>query len=64
MSQRNIEFGDLVWLTEDNVKRSQYRMARIEEIYPRKDGVVRSALIKTLDGTLKKPMAKLVPFFN
>ena len=61
-SETNIEVGDLVWLIEDNVKRSQYRMARILEIYPGKDGVVRSALIKTLDGTLKRPVVRLAPF--
>ena len=55
-SQTNIEVGDLVWLNVDNVKRSEYRMARILEFYPGKDGIMRSALIKTLDGTLKKPV--------
>ena len=59
-----MEVRDLVWLIEDNVQRSQHRMARIVEIYPGKDGVVRSALIKTLDGTLKRPVVKLAPFFN
>ena len=39
-------------------------MGRIVEIYPGEDGVVRSALIKPLDGTLKRPMVKLVPLFN
>ena len=62
--QTNIEVGDLVWLIEDNVKRSQYRMAQIVERYPRKDGVVGSALIKTLDGTVKRPVVKLAPLFN
>ena len=62
-SETNIEVGDQVWLIEDNVKRSQYRMARIVEIYPGKDGFVRSALIKTLDGTLKRPVVKLAPLF-
>ena len=62
-SETNIEVGDLVWLIEDNVKRSQYRMARIVEIYPGKDGVESSALTKTLDGTLKRPVVKLVPLF-
>ena len=28
-SETNIEVDDLVWLIEDNVKRSQYRMARM-----------------------------------
>ena len=63
-SETNIEVGDLVWLTEDSVKRSQYRMAQIVEIYPGKDGVVRSALIKTLGGTLKKPVVELAPLIK
>ena len=63
-SQTKIEVADMVWLIEDNVKRSQYRMARIVEKYPGKDGVVRSALIKTLEGTLKRPLVKLAPLFN
>ena len=33
-SQTNIEVGDLVWLIEDNVKRSQNRMTRFVEKYP------------------------------
>ena len=63
-SQTNVEVGDLLWLIEDNVKRSQYRMPRIMEIYPGKDGVVTSALIKSLGGTLKRQVVKLAPFFN
>ena len=62
-SQTNIEIGDLVWFIEDNVKWSQYRMARIVEIYSGKDGVARSALIRTPDGTLERPVVKLAPLF-
>ena len=47
-SQTTIEVGDLVWLIEDNVKRSQYTMARIVEIYPGKNNVVRSKLLTAL----------------
>ena len=52
-SETNIEVGDLLWLIEDNVKRSQYRIAQIVEIYPGKDGVVRSALSKLLTALSK-----------
>ena len=62
-SQTTIEVRDLIWLIEDNVKQSQYRIARIVKIYPGNDGVVRSALLKTLDSTLKRPVVKLVPIF-
>ena len=44
----NLGIGDLVWLIEDNVKRSHYKMACVLEVYPGKDGTVRSALIKTV----------------
>ena len=60
----NLNIGDLVWLVDDNLKRSHYRMARVIETYPGKDGVVRSALIKTSDGTLKRPVVKLAPLFD
>ena len=39
-------------------------MTRIQEICLAKDGVVRSVLIKTHDGTFKRPVVKLAPFFN
>ena len=39
-------------------------MARIQEICPAKDGVVKSVLIKTRDGTFKRPVVKLAPVFN
>ena len=39
-------------------------MARIKEIYPAKDGVVRSVLIKSHDGTFKRPVVRLAPVCN
>ena len=60
----NVQVGDLVWLIEDDVRRSHYKMARVMEVCPGKDGIVRSALIKTVDGTLKRPVVKLAPLFE
>ena len=51
-------------MIEDNLKRSHYKMARVLQTYPGKDGVVRSVLIKTHDGTLKRPVIKLAPVFE
>ena len=62
--KNHVEVGDLVWLMNNNVKRSHYKMARIQEIYPAKDGVVRSVLIKTHDGIFKRPLFKLAAVFN
>ena len=39
-------------------------MARVLQTYPGKDGVVRSVLIKALDGTLKRPVIKMAPVFK
>ena len=52
-SESNLQFGDPVWLIEYNVKQSHNKMAGVLEVYPGNDGIVRSALIKTVDGTLK-----------
>ena len=52
-SEPNLHVGHLVRLIEDNVSRTHYKMARVLEVYPGKDGIVRSALIKTVDGTCK-----------
>ena len=53
--------GDLVWLVDENIKRSNYRMARVQEVFTGSDGIVRSAIIRTKDGTLKRPAVKLAP---
>ena len=34
------------------------------EVYPGKNGFVRSSLIKTVDETLKRPVVKLAPLFG
>ena len=52
-SEPNLHVGHLVRLIEDNVSRTHYKMARVLEVYPGKDSIVRSALIKTVDGTCK-----------
>ena len=56
----NVEVGNLVWLVDNNMR----TLARIQEIYPAKDVVVRSVLIKTHDGTFKRPVVKVAPVFN
>ena len=62
--EANVEVGDLVWLVDINVKWCHYKMTRIQEIFPAEDGVVRSVLIKTHDGTFRRPVVKLAPLFN
>ena len=38
-------------------------MARVMEVYPGDDGVVRSAKIKTEHGELKRPIVKMATLF-
>ena len=61
---RQLEVNDLVWIVEGmNVKRAHYKMGRVLAVYRENDGRVRSALVKTEDGKLKRPVVKLAPFF-
>ena len=60
---RQLEVNDLVWIVDENVKRALYKMGRVLEVYHGSDGRVRSALVKTEDGKLKRPVVKLAPMF-
>ena len=56
---RQLGVNDLVWI----VKRAHYKMARVLEVCHESDGRVRSALVKSEDGKLKRPVVKLAPMF-
>ena len=60
---RQLEVNDLVCIVDENVKRAPYTMGRVLEVYHGSDGRVRSALVKTEDGKLKRPVVKLAPMF-
>ena len=60
---RQLEVNDLVWIVDENVKRSHFKMGRVLEVYHGSDGRVRSALVKTENGKLKRPVVKLAPMF-
>ena len=60
---RQLEVNDLVWIVDDNVKRAHYEMGRVLDVYHGSDGRVRSALVKTEDGKLKRPVVKVAPMF-
>ena len=52
---RQLEVNDLVWIVDENVKRTHYKMGRVLEVYHGSDGRVRLALVKTV--------VKLAPMF-
>ena len=50
---RQLKVNDLVWVVDENVKRSNYKMARVFEVQEGSDGRVRSATVVTKDGKLR-----------
>ena len=60
---KQLEVNDLVWIVDEYVKRAHYKMGRVLEVYHGSDGRVRSALVKTEEGKLKRPVVKLAPMF-
>ena len=59
---RQLKVNDLVWVVDENVKRSDYKMARVLE-QEGSEGRVRSATVMTKDGKRKRPVVKLAPLF-
>ena len=60
---RQLKANDLVWVVDESVKRSQYKMTIVLEEQEGSDGRVRSATVVTKDGKLKRPEVKLEPLF-
>jgi hypothetical protein len=56
----NIEINDLVIIKDANAPPLQWRMARVDEVYPGTDGVVRVVRLRTATGTLTRPVVKIV----
>jgi hypothetical protein len=61
--KRNLEPGDVVILREDDLPVSQWPLARVKEVFPGADGLVRAATVKTARGTYKRPIIKMTPLF-
>lgn len=55
----NLAPGDLVVIQEDNTPPSRWPIARIIEIHPGRDGLVRVVTLKTKNATYTRPIAKL-----
>ena len=56
----NIEPGQLVLLDDDSQRRKSWPLARVTAVIPGKDGVVRTAEVRTRDGTYVRPVVKLL----
>ena len=49
----------MVLVAEDNIKPLQWPLARILEVFPGNDGVVRVVKIRTPQGEYQRPVVKL-----
>jgi hypothetical protein len=58
--ERNTRIGDVVLVTEPNLPRGQWALARVKEIERSRDGLVRSVILTTRTGELRRPIHKLV----
>lgn len=54
--------GDVALIGEDNTPRHTWKLGRVEELFPGRDGLVRSCAVRTTSGTvLRRPIQLLYP---
>ncbi|KAH8320335.1 hypothetical protein KR074_009866, partial [Drosophila pseudoananassae] len=56
----NLQIDDLV-IKDDRLPPNEWKMARIIDLHPGEDGLVRVASLKTVSGTYKRSLSKLCP---
>ena len=56
----NLKVGDIVLIKENTTFTAHWPAARVVEVHPGQDGLVRVATVRTQTSTLKRPVAKLV----
>ena len=56
---RNLAVGDVVLIQEDSLVPTKWPLARVTEVYPGKDNVVRVVQVKTSAGTYTRPVSKI-----
>lgn len=61
---RNIEVNDLVLIKDINISPSNWPLARVTEIHPGADGLVRVVTVRTSNSTLKRSITKVCPLPN
>ena len=57
--QRNAQMDDIVLLVDDTLPRSRWSLGRIMQVFPDKDGLVRTVLVKSRNALFKRPITKL-----
>ncbi|XP_031634739.1 uncharacterized protein LOC116348029 [Contarinia nasturtii] len=57
--KENLAINDLVVIIEDNMPPAKWLMARVIQVQPSTDGLVRVAKLKTKNGEMQRPITKL-----
>ena len=57
--ERNISVNDVVLVADPGLLRGEWKLGRVVEAYPGKDGRVRAAKVKTNNGFYTRPVTKL-----
>ncbi|XP_061400735.1 uncharacterized protein LOC133336443 isoform X2 [Musca vetustissima] len=58
---RNLEVGQIVLIRNEETHPARWPLARVTEVQPGKDGIVRVVTLKTQNGEIKRPVHKLCP---
>lgn len=61
--RENLEVGQLVIVKEDGLPPLKWKMARVLEVHPGTDGLVRTVTLHTAEGDIKRSIAKLSPLY-
>ena len=61
---RILKEGQLVWMIDDSLKRSKYKMGRVIQVFKGDDGVIQSARIKMAHGENNRSVLKLAHNFT
>ena len=57
--QRNVTIGDIVLIQDENLPRRTWPLGKVINVYPGRDGLVRSAQVKSKWSVLTRPVHKL-----
>lgn len=57
--KRNYRVGDLVIIKEENIAPLKWKLGRIEKVLPGRDELIRSIIIRTATGVVKRPIVKV-----
>lgn len=57
---RHLKIGDVVILTDDSLP-TRWTMARIVDVHPGPDGIVRVVTLRTVSSEFKRSISKICP---